>query len=110
VTDCSHRYNLRYISPAPLGIEWEESSERYTDYLLVVSMINLTHPGWGRTLPPQLQIMCAERILFGLNVRNMFTDGGLVWGVLGGVVVEVRARMTAVMTPAGFRDMEIGDE
>jgi hypothetical protein len=108
-TDCSHRYNLRYDSPAPLGIEWEESSERYTDYLLVLSMVNLTHPGWGRSLLPPIQIMCAERILLGLNVRNMFVDAGLVWEV-GGVVVDVRARVTAVMTPVGFRAMQICDE
>jgi hypothetical protein len=106
--NCS-RYNQRHQPAIPLGIEWEESSERYTDYLLAISMINLTHPGWGRALPDPIQILCSERILLGLNVGNLLLDGGIMWGE-GVLLRDIRARITAMQTPAGYTAFQIGQK
>jgi hypothetical protein len=72
-------------------------------------MINLTHPGWGWALPAAIQILCSERILFGLNVGNLLLDGGILWGE-GVLQQDIRARITARLTPAGYRGVEIGQK
>ena len=58
-------------------------------------MVNLTHAGFGRALPDQLQVQCAERLLNCLNMGNLLVDGGVIWG---NGTVDVRARLTAVQT------------
>jgi hypothetical protein len=67
---------------------------------------NVTYPGWGRALPEPIQILCSERILFGLNVGNLLLDGGILLGE-GVLMRDVRAILTVRQTPAGYRRIKI---
>ena len=71
------RINQKFNPPVPLGPEWEESSKRYTDYILATSMINWTHPGFYRVLPEAIQLAIVRRLLGCLGTRNVCLDGGI---------------------------------
>ena len=103
------RINTKFPSPQPLGVEWEESSEKYTDYYLTVSVIPLSHPLFGRVLDPALQLMFADRILLNLGTRNMVLDPAIQWVTAAGVTVNMTEKVSPSNTPAGWQAMEIGD-
>ena len=71
-------------------------------------MVNLLHCGFGRALPAPLQLLCAERVLFAMNLDNLLLAQVLVWQV-GGVEVGVRQKLTARQVPQGFQVTEISN-
>ena len=102
------RINTKFPSPQPLGV-WEESSVKYTDYYLTVSVIPLSHPLFGRSQDVALQLMFAERILLNLGTRNVLLDPVIQWLTPAGVTVSMTDKVMPVNTPAGWQAMEIGD-
>ena len=108
------RYNARYQPATPFGEDWGESSKKYTDFLLVISCINWTHPGFDRALATprsaqdstSIQVLCAERILHVLNTPNLLLSGSIMWGGGG---VDVRQCLTPSNNPPGFTTTELCD-
>jgi hypothetical protein len=66
--------NLLFNPPTPLGLEWQESSKRYTDLFLALCEATHTHPGFFRVLPEALQLAIARRLLNCLGLRNPVID------------------------------------
>ena len=100
------RYNARY--GMAWGEDWHNSCPRFLDYLFVLYMVNYLHPGFQRALPPPIQIMCSERILFALNLDNLLLAGDLVW-LHNGSEVAVTSKLLPVMLPHGFAATEISN-
>ena len=90
-------------------MEWEESSRKFLNYYLTVSVLPLSHPSFRRKLDVALQLMCAERILLNLGTRNMLLDPGIQWVTPAGVIVDMTTLVLPERTPQGWQAMEIGD-
>lgn len=97
------------MPPVPWGPDWHQTCLKYLDYLYVLYMVALLHPGFQRALPDPIQLHCAERVLYCLNLDNLLLASDLVWESHGGVV-DIRARLLPVMIPAGYRVTEISNE
>jgi hypothetical protein len=102
------RYNARYEPAVHWGEDWHNTCHRFLDYLFVLYMVNFLHPGFQRSLPPPIQIMCSERILFAMNLDNLLLAEDLVW-LHNGSKVGVTSRLLPVMVPPGFAVTEISN-
>ena len=71
-------------------------------------MVNYLHPGFQRALPPAIQIMCSERILYAMNLDNLLLARDLVW-LHNGSEVAVTSKLLPVMLPPGFAVTEISN-
>ena len=87
---------------------WYNTCHRFLDYLFVLYMVNYLHPGFQRALPPPIQIMCSERILFAMNLDNLLLAGDLVW-MENTTQVAVTSKLLPVMVPSGFMVTEISN-
>ena len=69
------RYNRLYGEN--YGIEWEETSLLWFEYLAACALYNQFHPKFDRSCPDNFQVMIAERILFKINFPNLLLDGNV---------------------------------
>ena len=81
--------NLLFNPPTPLGLEWQESSKRYTDLFLALCEANHTHPGFFRVLPEALQLAIARRLLNCLGLRNPVLDPNIRCPLCKNVAVKL---------------------
>ena len=71
------RYNRLYGEN--YGIEWEESSLVWFEYLAACALHNQFHPKFDRSCSDEFQVMMAERILFKINFPNLLLDDNVVF-------------------------------
>ena len=70
-------YNTKHSKN--FGVEWAEYSLLYMEFLVAISLYNRFHPKFLRTLPDQLQLQIAERVLFLLNFPNLLLTLEIEW-------------------------------
>ena len=61
------------------GVEWTEYSLLYIEFLVAIALYNRFHPKFLRTLPDQLQLEIADRLLFLLNFPNLLLTLQIEW-------------------------------
>ena len=66
------RYNNLYGEN--YGIEWEEASLVWFEYLAACALHNQWHPKFDRSCPGEFQLLMAERILLKLDFPNLILD------------------------------------
>ena len=109
------KYNGLFNPPTPFGPEWSEASKKSTDWNLALSMINVFHPGFGRSRAEQrqdgtsIQGLLAERVLRCIGLPNLLLSGGVMW-LSNGENVDIRVKLTHVNNPVGYTVIEISED
>ena len=98
-------YNNKYLPPVPLDLEWEESSAVVIDFIVVCGLHNRFHAKFHSSLPPDLEILCVDRIVFNLNTPNIVLDEQIKWNNN----INIKAKVPLQRNIPGFVNFLIGD-
>ena len=99
-------YNAKYGLANPWGQEWEEQSQAYLHYLMVVQSYNTYHAKFTRSFPQQLQHDIADRITMNVATPNVILDNTIQWPD----DINILEHLTPVNPPAGgYQHLELHD-
>ena len=99
-------YNAKYGLANPWGQEWEEQSQAYLHYLMVVQSYNSYHAKFARSFDRGLQHDIADRITNNVATPNLILDATIQWPD----GINLQEHLTPVNPPAGgYQHLELHD-